>query len=522
MVRELGRSQLSFSSFGVTLLISAALLLSPTLIFLRFHGASLFSAHALIVAVALFGIAVAVAFVSERFASVRAPVLALLVCWFVEVQSESTLATGELAAVLVVALLGFRMLRSHWQVLGPVALVFLVASAVLPVGGGDSVPVERAPSEYSALPPVLHVVLDEQIGVEGIPREFDPTGEAVRELRDAYLSRGFRVFGRAYSRHYLSRDSFSAMFNRGVATRYTGSSRRVHLLQNEFFSDLSKRGYAIRVLQTDYLDFCVVPGDFDLTECRSVALETPAVLDEAALSVPERVRLLIGMMSRLSSRLPEFEVGRVSALAADAALDTALGLVSELQPGEALFVHVMLPHFPYAFDSSCRLRPDPSTWAYGEGAEVTPDHYSEAGRQLRYPLYLEQVRCAQRRVGKLLDALDANGTARGARVVVQGDHGSRIGTSRPSTRTAAELTPRDFSDGYSTLFAMRRPGQSAVYDRRMLPIEALLPVAFGSGVIPASEAWLQPPYVVLADRDGRAKHRLPEFERGDALGAALD
>jgi hypothetical protein len=452
----------------------------------------------------------------------RPLLIAALVALFVELQSQSSLDLWMLLAVFALSALLLHALRGKWSSLGPVALIFLLSSAVLPVGSDGHEASSQPTSASSALPPIVHLVLDEQIGVEGIPREFDADGEAARALRDLYLSRGFQVFGRAYSRHFLSRDSFSAMFNNGEATRYAGTSRRVFIARNYLFADLNQRGYAIRVLQTDYLDFCEVQRDFEIEMCRSFSLETPAVLDDAELDVGVRAELLVGMLLRLAPRLPAPEVGRVSPLAASATLEVAMDEIAALKPGVALFVHLMLPHFPYAYDSSCALRGDPRTWAYGEGAELAPDHYSAAGRALRYPLYLEQVGCAQQRVGELLDAIDANPAARGAWVVVQGDHGSRITTTRPSPSSARELSAADLSDGYSTLFAVRKPELEPRYDRRVLPIEALVPAALSQKALPSAASWAQPPYVVLADQGDRARRPLAEFDRRDALGDRRD
>ena len=526
MVRVSSRAGFSPAAFFATVAVAASLLLVPLWIFLRFHGASLFSSHALLVSAAGLGCAGIVALVSERFVALRPVVVAALVAGFAELQSGSALDGRLLAAIFVFAAGACYLLRNHWAALGPVALAFLLSSALLPVGSdGHDAAIKDAALDTSAradLPPIVHLVLDEQIGVEGIPREFDADGSAARTLRDTYLERGFQVFGRAYSRHFLSRDSFSAMFNRGEATRYAGTTRRVYIARNHVFRDLAERGYRLRVLQTDYLDLCAVQAGFEISMCRSFALETPLMLDRSDLSLENRSKLLVRMMLRLSSRFPAPETSRVSAIAANEMLNAATDEVARLKPGVALFVHVMLPHFPYAYGSNCELRPDPTTWAYGEGAEGSAEHYSVAGRKLRYPLYLAQAACAQQRVGQLLDALDANRDAEGAWVVVHGDHGSRIATTRPEPSSAERLSPTDMTDAYSTFFAVRKSGYRARYDRRLLPIEALVPAALGRGAFSAAADWMQPPYVVLADKAGSARVGLPAFERRDAVGTTVE
>ena len=48
------------------------------------------------------------------------------------------------------------------------------------------------------LPPVVHILLDEHIGIEGLGG--DAAADAMKErLRSFYVNNGFRLFGGAYS-----------------------------------------------------------------------------------------------------------------------------------------------------------------------------------------------------------------------------------------------------------------------------------------------------------------------------------
>ena len=56
--------------------------------------------------------------------------------------------------------------------------------------------------------------------------------------------------------------------------------------------------------------------------------------------------------------------------------------------------------FPFAYDADCGLRPDPASWPYGLDWDERTGHFSSESRRRRYPLYLEQLACTQRRVGE--------------------------------------------------------------------------------------------------------------------------
>jgi len=126
--------------------------------------------------------------------------------------------------------------------------------------------------------------------------------------------------------------------------------------------------------------------------------------------------------------------------------------IPQLGRGEYLLVHVLLPHHPYVFDRSCRLRPvdqwlNPFRW---------PDDDTMADRARRYPLYAEQIECTLTLVDQLLGAIDRNPSLRDATVILHGDHGSRIGM-KDWKKYAAEGYSEQASllDWHATLFAVR-------------------------------------------------------------------
>jgi len=514
-------------SFVATWGVACALMLGPLLIFLRFHQLPFASPELLTVAalgaLAAAGVGALLEWSGTAVRSLGVGVLGVL---FADLQRTTPLDVSGLIGIGIASAAVAWKLRVVWRpIVGPVAWTFTLAAALLS-GSGDAATaaIDRSPAPRDqTLPPRLHLILDEQIGIEGIPRAFDPEGRFARALRDAYLSRGFSVFGRAYSRYFMSHDSFSALFNHGDALRHSGGGRRVVLERSAYFEELQRRGYALRVLRTDYLDLCSAKHGFELEHCSVYTVESPRVLPDSGLPVATRLRLLGGMLTRLSNLIPDQPVSRVSSLVAMHSLDRLREEIEQhLEPGVALIAHLMLPHFPFAYEADCTLRRDPASWTYGEPGALHATHFSEATRTAHYPLYLEQMACTTRKVTALLDRLPARPETEDSVVIVHGDHGSRITARRPAPRNRNLLTPADLRDGFSTLFAVRKPGVPARYDDRLLPIDALLDATLAAGPIPRGAQWQQPAEIVIEDRWTHLRIPLAPFEREELRPATDD
>ena len=85
------------------------------------------------------------------------------------------------------------------------SLVAIVVTKAFGIGGAPSwIKVEKGdqpqrPSIAASKPAILHLILDEHIGVEGLPKDNPDAARLQWELRDFYLSRGFALYGGAYS-----------------------------------------------------------------------------------------------------------------------------------------------------------------------------------------------------------------------------------------------------------------------------------------------------------------------------------
>lgn len=485
--------------------------------------------------------------------AVRVPVMALGLLLFLDFRTRwidawdlSLLAAG-VGTLLVAALLRRHLAR----IVAVVCATLLASSLVLPSGAGSdrSTPAApAAPPSGRALPLWLHILLDEQIGVEGIPRTFDPGGALAAKLQRTYTDTGFRLFGRAYSRYYDTHASIANLFNFTASASPTLHLGRPFqegdpLRANRYFEELSRRGHRIHVVQTDYIDLCQTERPSAIASCTTYPAESVGVLADAPLGTQEKARAIQGVYLRTSFLLGELQRAwsalredvpalavlpawkasppRVSAVATMQVLDGMEEEIRRAGPGAAFFVHLLLPHYPYAYDRECGLRDDPAGWLAAGDPAALPRHNTVASRAERYPRYLEQVACTHARLQALLQRLDEAGVLRDATVIVQGDHGSRIDAWVPHAAHVPQLAPADFIDGFSTFFAVRRPNAAAGYDRRMLPIDALLGRVVLDGALPEGTEWAPEPRVMLAsDRSWSARlapfvpHVMPPFADG--------
>ena len=98
-------------------------------------------------------------------------------------------------------------------------------------------------------------------------------------------------------------------------------------------------------------------------------------------------------------------------------------------------------------------------------------------------------------------------------IVVHGDHGSRLDCGPPKQRFVRNLDPQDYVDGFSTLFAVRRSGIPAGYDRRMVAVDQLFASSMRDGFIPEGDDWIEEPEVMFEQRAIFKSYPMPSFER---------
>jgi len=446
--------------------------------------------------------------------------------------------TGLFAAsltLIVSVALALLLGRHAGKVLAGAFGIVLCATLVLPYFRplqsmpGDGHGLERGQSN---LPVILHLVLDEHVGLIGLDAS-RPGGERLaHDLRQFYVSHGFRVFSHAYSQFFDTPMALASTLNfdsGGSAEAYLKQGRGTwSLLANRYFSELGKRGYNARIYHSTYMNFCRSDG-IALEACEGYNLDKFVPESIAELPLKERLYLIVNMyyssiavirlMKLLSTALENYGVelpslglwqGSVGPIAVLPTLDKLADDLSRASGGTVFFAHLLIPHYPYVFQSNCNIRKPVSSWQTRFHRDGTIDPES---RRRRYAAYYDQIRCTLRRLTVLFDAMKAAGSYDDAIIIIHGDHGSRIVQVEPTAENISQLTSEDHRDSFSTLFAAKMPGLAAGTDATVAPISVILPYLLGdfSGPLfsfPNTEAYfasksgayVKSP-IILTDRD---------------------
>lgn len=392
-----------------------------------------------------------------------------------------------------------------------VALIFgtlLVSTVALPLekvrfGSDEEPPAGGLPASDQA--PIIHLVLDGHIGIEGIPQDIEGGPELRATLEEFYQRWGFRVFSRAYSKYFMTYDSLSNMFNGvtsdikashvNVTNRYGKSG--LALNQNLYFKQTTAKGYRARVYQSDYLDFCQATIE-NLEYCYIYSSASPRLIRELDLPVTEKAELIVGSYAndsgvynamRVFYRLLRSGLGKLdvadlaqwerknyefSSLGVPLILKRLKADISHSSDGRMFFAHLLLPHGPYVWGRECQLRTDSDTWLsrrheHDNLLTMSNPHY----RKTAYQIYFEQTDCLVTLLDDLLGSLNEQGLLDQATVIVHGDHGSRITIADPVDPAISSASSRDFIDAFSTLLAIRSPLTTPGFDQNTRSVQSL-------------------------------------------------
>ncbi len=502
--------------FLLDLAAAALVLLAPFAILLSYHGYSYFTAEVLLIfAFALVAAALLALLLRFSGALVRAALLAAVIALFIDIQvdvppwSSLTVTLGFLAEVGVLAAVLW-LLREHAPAI--LCAIFVTLLALTLVRGhpaSDRIVSEQgaaAGSSETAPPLLIHLLLDEHIGVEGLPPEI-PAARALRdELIEFYTGHGLRLFGGAYSQYANTYNSIGNLLN--FAAREVSHPYLLHgsedaawdLKQAAYFQMLQQRGYRLHVYQSSYMDLCHAER-IQLQECITYPVASVGMLQSLTLPAWEKTRAIANAIVTQSAVLRVFnkvyergirvallKIG-VSApawhwqppsfgpLRVPAVFERLSEDVLRNPRGHAFFAHLILPHYPYVFDGRCELWSRTSDWLTNRIASTDELVYNTAdSRTQRYERYVEQVRCVITMLDDLFAKLDERGLLADATIIVNGDHGSRIPRYFPSGRTLASgvLSDDDYSDTFSTLYAIKQPGVSPGYDAAPASLVELL------------------------------------------------
>jgi hypothetical protein len=445
--------------------------------------------------------------------------------------------------------------RQHLsRIITPVFATMLVCTVALHLLGGatSSSPARThaavKPAGNNDLATIVHIILDEHIGIEGIPPDVQHGRETKALLKSFFRSYGFRLFGHAYSRYDGTRDSIPNMLNytsQPLNRAWVKGDRHVTMEANRYFEDKHRIGYEIRAFQVVTVDVCA-PTMHIVASCYTDDYSGIKALENTEFSSGTKAALIYQLYARLSIidnalryfnavvrrfaeqngwDWPRWWSGGVG-MPSIRAMHTMSVLAEEVahsRSGQLFFAHVLFPHYPYIYDANCDER-DPSDWEPAHDDLPLPPNTTQS-REQRYALHLEQVQCLYKKLDAMFRRWQEAGVFDHAIIIIHGDHGSRIYLHRPNTSNLEEMLVSDYADAFSTLLAVKAPGYEPGYDLRWVAIQDLIPklairgqprqMAEGESERLTSSSE-QPPYVFLeGDGSGRmVRQPLPSF--GDA------
>jgi hypothetical protein len=387
-----------------------------------------------------------------------------------------------------------------------------------------------SPTTTATRPAVLHLILDEHIGLEGLPLTNPEAARAKDELKAIYMSQGFRVYGGAYSEHLYTINAIPQILNFGDKSEAKADrDKGVILDENSYFEAMKHYGYKISIVQSDFAEYC---SSSTYASCTTYWAESLRPLRDARFSTLERAHLMVFKFLSLSNGvrnlgdivdavgygatiilgreirlLDIYQRRHTSTVGALAAFDTLNSQLIRAQPGELYFMHVLAPHYPYVVRKDCSLRP-PTEWE-----SLT------ASQHIRENAYLAQVYCITGKVEAAVRAVSQSPAKDNFVVIVHGDHGSRITRWIPDQKNLGKFDDADMVAGFSTLFALKGPGLQPGYESRPAPVASLL------GQWVEGEFRTQPrpeihgtAQVYLGDTDWKPRQRYPLPQRWlDAL-----
>ena len=488
-------------------LLPFLILMTPFLNFLEHNSYPVTRPEVLICLIGIVAIAVACSSaVFARWSALYGVIVATLITFFVDLQFYLIDKSYHFILLLLLLFAVWWLLQENFYAIATVVFATFFLVTLLQLSQASTREVFRFGTEASAatrssLPRLIHIIFDEHIGIEGIPTELD-SGKALKEqLVRFYRRHGFLAFGGAFSHHYRTLDSIPNQLNFTVHDELNAHIRRRRgdnspLLRNSYFGMLHDMGYDINVLSARFINFCIespVPIE-NCYEYDSYGLKPVTDLD---MPISIKVRAIVSrflhqsdIYHRVKQRyrkirnavhetpLPSWTWDlplHTNPLNTVQVLDDLWQGILSLPPANVLFAHLLSPHSPYITRADCSIRNSVTEWK-GRRLPVIDliTANTPQSREERYPLYFEQVSCLYTKLEQLFNQMKAAGIYDDSIIILQGDHGSRIVLTEPFAANRDVLTHQDIIDGFSTLFAIKIPGQEGGYDTSPLPLEQLL------------------------------------------------
>ena len=325
------------------------------------------------------------------------------------------------------------------------------------------------------LPIVLHILFDELMSPGAMTDDLPGGAESRQVVYDFGERYSFRTFDAVYSRQFFSNLSIWNLMN----TEYRGHLDPAALASefhskdstNAYFDDMAERGYQTVVFQSSFFGFCT---NKNVLMCETFDSFDPRWSDVQTYDLKTRkVHLWDTLLRsygssytskygrRLLSAVYGLDDGGGAELGAAGRFDVQMfpntfqqftNFAARVPRGSHIFAHFMVPHSPYQLTESCVVS-GVEDGGYYLGKRFALEAERADARQRYYAQYLAQVGCVMRSLDVMMRQLVEAESYQDAKIVIHGDHGSRISVGKFVERYAG----RDFVDNYATYFAVRSP-----------------------------------------------------------------
>jgi hypothetical protein len=264
----------------------------------------------------------------------------------------------------------------------------------------------------------------------------------------------------------------------------------------KYFQILRQKGYALRILHPNYIDYCSANREW-VSFCYRYPDQNLQSIADSGYSIKEKIGLMVQILIKQTYHfenyykilrkkygLPGLAVGKIPANNGKM-MQVLVEDIKQHTQGYAYILHFLFPHPPFVYDAECALqakRPIEETQSrdHNIDAAITDNQIlvkkgsnTTQTRALRYQHYFDQVRCGLRWLEQLLIVLKKSGVYDDAVIVVHGDHGSKIDTITPVLELIKQLQTSDYIDTFSTLFAVKHRNLQQPQNT-FLPLEEIL------------------------------------------------
>lgn len=486
----------------LVLLAPLFILLIPFIYFVKFNEVPVFHAEFFVLLLTVLSISLIISFALRRAGWLKLTViLSTLVLFSLsflpEFQSGIPLKIAFFTLLILAIVLREKTLSFFCVLSG----VCCISTLLFSVGHQfNNVSISEKPAQSNPnLPPLIHIIFDEYMGVDAIPTGNKQGQQLQNELKTFFPTYGFRLFTQAYSRYSRTYDSIPNELNFIPKAQdsyyFPGGFSKQILTQNSDFQLLSKMGYKIRVYQPNYIDFCHA-NKANYSSCYTYPVFDLNVFYQLPFSWQQRYAYLLKtyllssfiyqnalydyaytirpIATKIGIHLPAYpwDQNQLSTLTTLGALQQLKeDVITHKNDGSAFFAHILLPHSPYIYDQNCQIHSPPMDWLINY--DFGPQGNTAPRRALRYQLYEKQLQCLSKTLKMVFDTWQSNGVMSNSIIIVQGDHSSRLAITAPTIENKGLSNWQDFNDAYPALFAIKAPSCIAGIDNGRYPLSYL-------------------------------------------------